>query len=572
MEIAVDPVLAEQQANAAEVRRLAAQEERRRQNAGNRASGFALRRWRLAGINGQDAVDAVTTVLQAVLESPDTAAPHLVLHRAAAAKALGGEPDDALVPALPQLLRTCVPEDVLRHLRALREAGIEWLTPEAGVRLGILCSTAPDRRLAHTPHPGGAGSAYELFVSLVTRRTSRGLRGHIPSLIPTLSPAALDTLIDSGAVTHSDRPWDLRPSDEAAYLRARTAPELLTEAEAEELGWLAYERRTAFRSGWVLPVDESTDDYSPDLYDYLEQLTAGETHHLNDLDQLLPDAQRVALRDLRSYCTLGSWPPHLLADRGLWLLMEALWRPGGVIHGRLSEFHAWAGLRSARALISMGDVETAQAQLTRLLQVGAATPQYRAEVENLNAYLAFCNDRLPEAERILTRALELYASEGSLLPERAEAGRHRLESNLMVVERRRATKKNDRVPAANPFLELGVPHGTLSWEDLYRELTAEAVERRDTEERARLNDIRTRIESVLRNGETEAGVFFVPHDESPYQDPDERSDLLVPPLAPLERRTAELTTEEMEDIRADAAVELLDGFLTSPPRVHRQRT
>ncbi|MFF3595647.1 hypothetical protein [Kitasatospora indigofera] len=558
----VDPVLAEQEANAAEMRRLAAQEERRStKSPGGRTNGFTLRRWRLVGVNGAESVEAVLDVLEDLATNSD--------RNQALSDALAGEPDENLMPAVVHALRESPPEAVLRHLRRLWEARIEWLTPEATRRLSILCSTAPERRLVHTPHTGDAGAPYELFVSVVTNRPTRHIRERLRAQLAALPISLVDTLIDIGALDSSDRPWNVRPSEEGPYLRARTDPQLLSAAEAEGLAWPAFDRRHAFVSGWVLP-ETTEDDHEPDVYEHLESAAAGETHHLGELELMLPEPQRVALRDLRSYCSLGTWPPHLLADRGLWLLMEALWRPVDAIDPRLSGFHAWAALRRARHLIQCSHHQSAAAQTNRLLRVGKASPEYRAEILNLVAYQAFCNNKLAEAAQALREALDILTPlDHESQPTTVSAARIRLESNLAVVERRKTTKKNDRSPSANPFLELGLPHGTLSWEELYRELTKEALH--DTQERARLNSIRARIEATLRMGEAEAGTFVLPHDERPYRDPDERSGLLVPPLPRLGRRTPHLTADDVDDIRAHAAVGLLEHFLTAPPRVGTRR-
>ncbi|MFE6864928.1 hypothetical protein ACFVFS_00050 [Kitasatospora sp. NPDC057692] len=570
----VDPVSAELEANAAEVKRLAAQEERRRQKKPpeGRPSGFTLRRWRLVGVNGAESVEALLGILKELSTTFEQPAPPAPERTRAITAALEGEPGEDLPAAVARELRKRPAMEVLRHLRTLREARIEWLTPGAAGRLGILTSTAPARRLVHAPHSGDAGAAYELFVSITTGRPTPSVRKHLETQLALLPLPVVDTLIDIGALGGSDRPWAARPPEEGPYLRARTDPAQLRPAQAEELTWPSFDRRHAFVSGWVLP-EPGADSPGSDLYDHLVSLTAGETHHLGELEGMLPEVQRISLRNLRSYCSLGSWPPHMLADRGLWLLMEALWRPQEAIDPRLSPFHAWAALRRARQLIHDGQHQSAATQTLRLLRMGEAEaePDYLAEVLNLDAYRAFCNDRLAEAEQTLLRALAILppAPAGDL-PSGSSDGRSRLESNLIVVRRRQTTKRNDRTPSHNPFLELGLPHGTLDWEDLYREFTKEALH--DTQERARLNDIRVRIESVLRVGAIDAGVFVVPHDERPYQDPDERSTLLVPPLPPLERRTPQLDSGDIEALRARAAVDLLDEFLTAPPRVVRRRS
>lgn len=64
-----DPVAARKVAIAAEKLRLAEQRQRREAAPSLRTSGFLLRKWRWLGVNGEDAVHAVSEVLEELQNS-----------------------------------------------------------------------------------------------------------------------------------------------------------------------------------------------------------------------------------------------------------------------------------------------------------------------------------------------------------------------------------------------------------------------------------------------------------------------------------------------------------------------
>ena len=57
-----------------------------------------------------------------------------------------------------------------------------------------------------------------------------------------------------------------------------------------------------------------------------------------------------------------------------------------------------------------------------------------------------------------------------------------------------------------------------------------------------------------------------------YEAPDDVPRSIVPPLEPLPRRTPATSGADMETVRARAAVELLQDFRTTPPRLDRHRS
>ncbi len=89
------------------------------------------------------------------------------------------------------------------------------------------------------------------------------------------------------------------------------------------------------------------------LYDVVMD---GDVTAVDALDAALPRPQQIELRDLKSGALSGQWPPSMTEDRGLWLLMAALWRPKGLVDaGYLGEdpeepmvfFHLWNGSTTA---------------------------------------------------------------------------------------------------------------------------------------------------------------------------------------------------------------------------------
>ncbi|MFI8347125.1 hypothetical protein [Streptomyces sp. NPDC085596] len=135
-----DPVAARRAAIAAEKERLARERERRRSRGAVGANGFAQRKWRWLGVNGAEAIQAVTELLKDIAQQ----AALTDEQRDMIGQGLGGAPDrEGLLPAVRAGLALLEPEAVLRHMRELWSAEVRWLNEPGLERCRVLCSTAP---------------------------------------------------------------------------------------------------------------------------------------------------------------------------------------------------------------------------------------------------------------------------------------------------------------------------------------------------------------------------------------------------------------------------------------------
>ncbi|MEU7336119.1 MULTISPECIES: hypothetical protein [unclassified Streptomyces] len=558
-----DPVAARKAAIAAEKLRLAEQRQRREAAPSLRTSGFLLRKWRWLGVNGEDAVHAVSEVLEELQNAgAGSDRDGGSLHEEQLRKAIAGSPEaDSLLPAVGALLKRSTPTDVLRHLRTLHAAGVEWLTPEGVSRQEVLCSTAPSLLLARSSRSLTGGPAYSLFTSVAMGGAVPVPRTMLPEVLRWAPLSVVDDLIEHGGILSEDTPWVYRPDSEAVYLRARLVPGEVTQDEARVLEWISFLRRADFVSGRDLEPGGSDIDGRPDVYELLLEASVGDATRLQELDAALPEEQRIQLRNLKAGSYEGNWQRHFLADRGLWALMSTLWDPESTVDPRLSDFHAWMAIRRAYDLVIEGRVEEAghqAAAFDRLPKPGkklpSSMPDMLPEALNLAAYSALEREDLQGAERLMERAAAL-TDEAS--------------GNLALIRVWHATPKNSRDPLTNPYLDLGLPHGSADWETRYRELVRES--RFDTVKYARLNMIRGRLDEARRH-EAGDGVFFrLPLDHTIYEAPDDVPRSLVPPVEPLTRRTSATSGADMEAVRARAAVEILQDFRTTPPRLDRHR-
>ncbi|MFB4195360.1 hypothetical protein [Streptomyces carpaticus] len=556
-----DPAQARRAAINAERRRLAAQEERRRGASAQdpaRPRGMELRQWRWVGVNGREAVLAVRAVLEKLLsagaaEASDAEASQL-------RKALAGEPDqDRLLPAIAALLSRNAPDEVLARLGELRQAGVDWLVPEAAARLDVLTSSAPGLNPPGHRLTADSGPAFRLFAALVSGGLKHFPAGRVGEIVPWAPLPVLDDLIDAGVLTARERPWTDRAADESGYLRARLLPGEVTDEEAALLGWTEWERRDAYLRGEIPAAEAASPD--ADVYARLVALGEGSTEGMFTLEMMLPDAQRAVLLQVKGGAQTGNWTPGTLRDRGLWTLMENLWEPTTAYDPGRSSFHAWAALRRCYDLVIEGRVTAAGRQAERFLSLdlddrppSAHQRRQLAEARNVAAYAALVADDL-------TRAADLLEEAAEEQPQAAQ--------NLRLVRERKAIRKNDRPPPTNPYFELRLPHATPGWEERYRDLVLESLD--DTEEHARLNKARARIEEAHRYAAGDEVFFRLPLDGALYRAPDELPMAIVPPLAALPRRTPRCDVAEVDAVRAPAVMELLDGFRTAPPRPDRHR-
>jgi hypothetical protein len=559
-----DPVAARRAAIAAEKERLARASERRRSGGSAGASGFVQRKWRWIGVDGGEAVDTVLQVLKDIEGSSSLTEDQSEI----LSQALEGAPDrEALLPVVREGLASLGPEAVLRHMRALWAAGVRWLNGSGLERCRVLCSTAPGLELVSARSRAvSGGPAFSLFATAATRGAVPVPNAVLSQVLPWAPLSVLDDLIDHGGLLAEDEPWAARDEKEALYLRARLVPKSLRPEEAARIGWDAMLRRRAFLADETI-VRREPEDVWDLLYDVVRDVQLAS---LDALDAVLPRAQQIQLRNLRSGALVGQWDRDTLRDRGLWKLMAALWRPTAPVDPRRSDFYALVALNRAYDLLKSGDLEGARRQAEPFVRERKKDPSLPAdlmeEAYTIAAYVAAVAS--PEADNDRAAREQLALAE-TYAEKAAENGDPVAERNLAHVRTWRATPRNKRGMMTNPFLELGLDHGQEGWDRHCRDLFREYEQVGNQAAQARLNLAQDRIDEATRH---EAGfdVFFqVPLDRLRYDLPDTVSGGLVPPLEPMVRRTAVTSGADLESIRALAAVELLDDFRSTAPHLDR---
>lgn len=355
----------------------------------------------------------------------------------------------------------------------------------------------------------------------------------------------LDDLIEAGVLESGQQPWTLRADPgEQGYLLARLAPEETDAALARSLGWDEPGDREAFLAGEPFQPEPGS------LYDLLLRVTDGETDVLKELETLLPRELVLRLRKVREGAVTGSWEPEMTADRGLWRLMASLWEPKAAINPARGPFYALVALRHAYDLICQGEYKKAQAQVDKLVD-----QEKSAEALNMFAYLALLADDLDWA----------YAS-----PARAAQTDRRVENNLALLERRRATRRNDREQPANPYLVLGLPNKSEHWKHQWRE--RRRADRGDLDLAAEANWAKRRIEQAERS-EDWSDFFVLPLDPDSLRIPTVRTRSLAPPTSAMPRRTEPGAAVDLTAVRDRAVAGLLPTLLTAPRRPdHDHRT
>lgn len=557
-----DPAAARRAAKAAEQERLRRARERRESQGSSGVSGFVQRKWRWLGVGGGEAVEAVLAMLTETV----AAAGVPEADRAVLTQALEGDPDrETLLPAVQTALRLLPPESVLGHLRSLWAGGVRWLN-EAGLeRCRVLCSTAPSLDLmSKRSYAVSGGPAFSLFATAATRGAIPVPNRFLDELLAWAPLSVIDDLIDHGGLMPEDTPWTSRDEREGLYLRARLDPAKVTGEQAESLAWVAYLRRRSFLRGETL-VRQEPDDVWDLLYDVVMD---GDVTAIDALDAALPRPQQIELRDLKSGALSGQWPPSMTEDRGLWPLMAALWRPRDLVDAGRSPFYALVALNRAYDLVKAGDLDAAAQQAYSLTRGSASNRKVPAElVQEAHAIAAYA--AVGQSERVDSPAVRdrLLDSAEEHAEKAATQGGAVAERNVRLLRSWRGTKRNDRGPFSNPFLKIGLDHGAGGWEERCRDIFREREG--DAKAQSELNMAEERIRGALR-GEAGWGVFYqLPLDRSRYDLPSEVPRQLVPPVEALPRRTPVTSGGELEAIRARAAVELLDEFRTTAPRVDR---
>lgn len=526
------------EAVARERERLRALRERRdAQSMDAGVDGFTVRRWRKVGVFGAQAVLQAHALLEQLASLAQDAT-----HDALSA-ALRDEPDDRLLPAVRTVLERAAPTTVTAALTAIHAGGFLWLSEVGEQRLTAL--TADDDTLV-VPGSEDPSGAFALLSAFATDGTADFPPRMLPRVLPWIPLSVLDDLIDAGVVGPEHQPWQYRAEEsEHAYLKARLVPDQITAEQSAALEWTDRARRSAFLAGGEsLPP-------AADVYDLLERVADGDASVVKELERELPRDLVLRLRRLLNGVDVGSWDRDIWEDRGLWRLIFSLWEPKAAVNPSRSPLHALMALRQAYDLLCLNDLARASSQIDKLVSFETPDPAYRAEAFNFHAYTLLIREELNAAAVVL----------------KGISGSHELaESNLRMVEQRRAVPRNDRPAASNPYLDLGLPHGAPSWETRYRDLRREHVH--DVDMSARLNSAMKRIRDAERD-ENWSGFFVLPLDLRVFELPDEVPVTLVPPLAPLTRRTTPHSPESLGLMRQRAVADLLPHLLNAPRRADR---
>ncbi|WP_344950725.1 hypothetical protein [Actinomadura miaoliensis] len=501
----------------------------------------AAEAWGRLGVHGADTIAAIRDATWQLLEELPDADRHPSLREAVDTLPTAEFP--ALVHAA---LADLEPFRLLSNLIRLGEAGIPWLSEQGLTKALLLAAARPSaHEIGPLPAPLLDGAVpWRLYLAVLGHPVRLSV-DEIRRELEQLPLALLDDLIDSGVLGRADQPWAQRSEPlEASYLRARLLPEEVSAEEAAALEWSEAIARHAYLSGAAQTGDA--------VLDMLISLYSGDRSHHFELRAVLPPEQRNLLQEIMAGTQIGNWPDSITSDRGLWSLLAAQWSAsldadkgrGRLINPTFSPFHTWYAYRAAYHRILDGDIDGALRQADAFTDFEPHDERAKIEITNLRAYLAMRPDEhrhedLDRAERLLIGI----------------AGDHpQARANLAIVQQRKAIRANDRESWENPYFVLGIPHESPEWTSRWRELSRQY--RDDVKEQARVNDAWRRIQEAERTGET---FFKLPSDDDFLQEHRTRSAALIPPLAPLPRRTV-TGEDELDIIKRLAAPDLLTEF------------
>ncbi|MGW2779988.1 hypothetical protein ACWC3X_01835 [Streptomyces populi] len=514
--------------------------------------GFALRRWRRAGVFGAEAVPRVERLLKDLLDAEpgEDAAPDWAVRTVR--QCLDGDPVAQLPSAVRAVLERVGSRHTVAAMEVIHEAGLPWLTPAGQQRLDHLLGSGPGLLEQDALPTTGEDVSGAFTLQYAMRHADLATlppTAH-DRILPWAPLGTVDDLVEAGLVTRDNAPWNLRSDDhDRCYLLARLSPEQVEPLTASAIGWQQPVQRQRLLDGEDVDCEEGS------AYDLLQRAAEGDTGVLKELEQHLPRPLVLRLRRVQDGALTGNWDPDVLGDRGLWRLMAALWEPKAAVSPGRGPFHALMALRHAYDVICAGDFKKARAQVAKLAAHEEGDPRHRAESLNMRAYLALLEEDTDSALIALSSIPDPHP---------------RVEANMELVRRRRETPRNDRPHPSNPFLELGLPNGSEVWKQRYRDLRRAYVDERD--EAARINRAMRRIQQAERD-EDWSGFFALPLEDGVFDLPSGPPVTLVPPVDPMPRRTVPEDPADFEVIRRQAVADLLPTLLNAPRRPdHQHRT
>jgi hypothetical protein len=457
---------------------------------------------------------------------------------AESAARLAALPADQLTAAVLGALADQDPTAAVATLVEAEEFGLSMLGAGASERARAL--------LAHNPTsvPGLPDSAWQVYRD--EQRVERILLPAVrqKALHAALPIGLLDDFIDEEWLTAVPEPDG---TARTAYLRARLAPEVLSEAEIDLLGWgLERERRDA------VPGGEPGLDWS-DTWRLLYRLQACDASAVHGEWSGLTRSARRFLDALRNVAQTKQVPQELAADRGLWPLLEQL---SPAAHSPHRPFADWLAVRRLLSGVlqghraeNLGDHERAaawfQAAEDHAVRLRHSPQQVRWEAQNVRAYLTARTDS--------SAALTVLRADAESRPPRhgdlSEAAIEALALNRSYLEKHSASDRN-RPP--NPYLVLGVDDGSPDWKQAWRTI------RRSLDEigRARINQAKDRIEAA-EHQRHDVPRLRLPLAPSRWALPPVMSPMLALPAEPVERWTEPPSDADRQWARQAAAREIV---------------
>ena len=517
-----DPRSRHREAVLAERRRRARLKEERRRAATARA-------WAEFGV-AADRTDDLRGIVSAVVATVPEPGEAAVLRSLLRGEGAEGGPEELL-----RLLRALPPLTAMAHVADLHRIGAPVAAAIGPQAVSLAAESATLDELVTLESDS---AAWRLW-----RDTTLVRHGAAPvnlaDFVRRAPLAAVDDLITNGGTPTAEH-WAGRPEAERRYLRARVAPQTLTEEELLALDWdeEVWRRRLADMEAEPPPED------APELVRLLHRVGAGDVDALVGAAELLPSAQADLIgRVLASPTDVDAWPEEVVRDPAMWPVLDRVWQPEeevGLTDDHTADFVVWCGLRDGYDMLLALESEAEE--------VLGPNPRIREEAVNMLVYLRLRFSSADDSETLAWAETRLR---------NLGRGNPAVEGNLRWIAIRRATPVNDRGPAFNPYIELGVGPGapTDEWRSAWRRLRKE--HRKNTGVLSDINLARDQLRDLEAAGTPDPHRFFqVPLDLGFLRPAPRIPHCLVPDARPLPRRTSPVSDVDIEALRAAAAEEL----------------